>query len=420
MVNFKISFLAVLYLFISLQQLMGQEHFEPLTKKQKLEDFQYLHEELKAAYPYFDVNKRLFGIDWLANKKEYRSLIKKATSDSAFYQTLAYILNDLNNGHTDMYPNLYYDYFYTAYKEAVEGYPAIQPYVDELEKTSQERCAYWNRITKINDLESQESDIPNEDASAEASNILIEFDNSNSVAVLQIKSFSYEYIDTDAAVLSDFFEKAHQYDHLLIDIRGNIGGDDHYWQELLVAFLIEKPIDYPIVFAYKDSERFITFKQPEQDIRDFSALQDEIKRQSNVDFNFSNMPEELKSGQYSFTTYFNTVEPNQSGKKYDGQIYLLVDGLVYSSAESFAYFCKATRFAKVIGEKTGGDGIGTDPLILTLPNSGIVIRFTGEMALNSDGSSNEEMKTMPDIYIQDVNEYTKNKAFYKYMGISLE
>lgn len=55
---------------------------------------------------------------------------------------------------------------------------------------------------------------------------------------------------------------------------------------------------------------------------------------------------------------------------------------------------------KVVGERTNGDGVGTDPLLLTLPNSGIVIRFTGEMGLNPDGSANEEMKTIPDVLIK--------------------
>ena len=79
-------------------------------------------------------------------------------------------------------------------------------------------------------------------------------------------------------------------------------------------------------------------------------------------------------------------------------IYLLVDGVVYSSSEAFVVFCKATQFAKLAGRQTGGDGIGQDPFILTLP-SGIVIRYTGEMGLNPDGSSNEEKGTQPDIFL---------------------
>ena len=82
------------------------------------------------------------------------------------------------------------------------------------------------------------------------------------------------------------------------------------------------------------------------------------------------------------------------------ETHLLVDDIVFSSAETLAYFCKSTKFATVVGEKTNGDGVGTDPLLLTLPKSGIVIRFTGEMGLNPDGSANDESKTVPDLIIK--------------------
>ena len=96
-------------------------------------------------------------------------------------------------------------------------------------------------------------------------------------------------------------------------------------------------------------------------------------------------------------------------KAFNGKIYLLVDGEVFSSSETFAYFSKATKFATIIGERTGGDGIGTDPLITTLPNSGISIRYTGEMGLNIDGSANEEMRTKPDFEIKGLQKIISPK-----------
>ena len=96
----------------------------------------------------------------------------------------------------------------------------------------------------------------------------------------------------------------------------------------------------------------------------------------------------------------NTIEPNQSGKAFEGKIYLLADDEVFPSTETLAYFCKATQFTTVAGTQTNGDGIGNDPLLITLPNSGVIIRFTDEMALNPDGSSNEEMRMIPDIILK--------------------
>ena len=42
-----------------------------LTQKEKLDDFEYMYTILKENYPFFEVNKRVNGLDWLSNKDEY-------------------------------------------------------------------------------------------------------------------------------------------------------------------------------------------------------------------------------------------------------------------------------------------------------------------------------------------------------------
>ena len=49
---------------------------------------------------------------------------------------------------------------------------------------------------------------------------------------------------------------------------------------------------------------------------------------------------------------------------------------VYSSAEMFVDFCKATGWATVVGTHTAGDGIGFDPVLTLLPDSGLLFRFS--------------------------------------------
>ncbi len=49
-----------------------------------------------------------------------------------------------------------------------------------------------------------------------------------------------------------------------------------------------------------------------------------------------------------------------------GKIYLLVDDLCFSAADSFARFCNATGFAAVVRTWTGGDGIGFTPALVVL------------------------------------------------------
>lgn len=102
----------------------------------------------------------------------------------------------------------------------------------------------------------------------------------------------------------------------------------------------------------------------------------------------------------------------QDEKGYSGNIYLLVDRGVFSSSEGFAIFCKDSGWAKVVGnENTGGDGVGIDPIVFKLPNSGLAVRSTAEKGLNKDGSSNLENGTSLDLYmnsLDDLINYIKN------------
>ena len=379
-----------------------------LTREEKMEDFETLYSELKSSYPYFEVNKRQNKVDWLSNKQKYQGLIEQSATDKEFVEAINSILNDLHNGHTDTYPTIIYDYFYDAYKGALDSYPSLQPYVSELEKTSVEKCSYWSKLMLENETVSKELD-EQDAAVVDNENIRTQYDDSLSVAMLSISSFSYDKIEMDKQQLSDFFGGIHNYENLIIDIRGNTGGDDTYWQEYIIPYLIDKTIQYPVVFGFKTSERLLNFK-PKY-----------IENANRDDFNFANLPEELEGKDFAFYSGNISISPYNESRVYQGKIYLLVDNLVYSSAESLAYFCKATQFAEIFGERTGGDGIGTDPLLLTLPNSGIVIRFTGEMALNPDGSSNEEMKTEPDFELhQSINSIDIKTIFKEILAIKIQ
>ena len=98
-------------------------------------------------------------------------------------------------------------------------------------------------------------------------------------------------------------------------------------------------------------------------------------------------------------TYFlqedYTVHPVGNG--FAGKIWLLVSGDNYSSSEYAAMFSKASGFATLVGETTGGDGIGTDPVYLILPNSGLVVQYSPMYGVTADGTGSEEYGTTPDI-----------------------
>ncbi|MFW5433975.1 S41 family peptidase [Paenibacillus apiarius] len=95
-----------------------------------------------------------------------------------------------------------------------------------------------------------------------------------------------------------------------------------------------------------------------------------------------------------------TLEPKFSEKLFKGDIWGLVGPAVYSSAESFAVFCKSTHFATLVGKTTGGSNSG-GPILFELPISHLLIQFDVEYGLNPDGSSSQEVGTTPDIESED-------------------
>lgn len=78
---------------------------------------------------------------------------------------------------------------------------------------------------------------------------------------------------------------------------------------------------------------------------------------------------------------------------------------VFSAADEFVCFAQNTSWATVGGEATGG-GVGSDPALIRLPASGIIIRYPALIGLNSNGSLHTEHKMIPDIEINgnDANE----------------
>jgi len=93
------------------------------------------------------------------------------------------------------------------------------------------------------------------------------------------------------------------------------------------------------------------------------------------------------------------IAPNRKVQNSIEKIYLLVDHINFSASESFANFMKYTNSATLVGEPTGGDGIGIESLLFHLPNTGFVIKTPFVLGLDPMGQINHVVKTQPDIVV---------------------
>ncbi len=381
----SISVLIVFILFVFSSKVFSQAEKE-LSTEQKVKDFEYLYTVLKDNYPYFGVGMRSNGIDWLSKKNEYLDLIKKTGNDSAYVFTLNSVLTELGNGHVDLSFVEYWDSYKDLYKNIAINYPEYKKWAIVLEDPIA-RPSYWGKLLKNKKkvVGNEENVIKRKPRPVFGDSIL----DNDKIGILRIPSFGMDRIKKDSAAIISFLDKIKTYDHLIIDIQGNGGGATLYWEENLVRKLIQDTIIYPQYLVIKNGElNKIFFPQYFED----SEI---IKKTDKL----PNIPSELLDGTFCTKIEMDTIIPDYT-QSFKGKIYVLVDDVVFSSAEGFAYFCKATNWATIAGQQTGGDGVGSDPIPFILPESGIIVRYPALSGFNLDGSLNFEEKTKPDIPIE--------------------
>ncbi|WP_100065826.1 S41 family peptidase [Miniphocaeibacter massiliensis] len=368
------------------------EPISELTKEDYIEDFEYAFNTLKNYYPFFEVNKEVNGIDWVGNYEKYKEKIENVNTDTEFYVAMGEILEDLNNGHTHMIPEemgIDIAYIYSSY-------PRLdwRSNIFNLFKESNVQARY--NITnetfgKFKEKQNKEYDTTEEE------NLSMGILNGD-IGYIGIKSMATPNEESkkflkDKENLEKFLIKNEKSKALIIDIRNNGGGASRYWSDFILPMVIDKEYLNPEYSFFKSGDLLnkAIFNSGAKKI-DYDKLEDFPKKTLDIVKKFD-----------KFSKWEDTVEPNENSIKFKGNIYLLVNKKVYSSSEKLATFSKESGFATLIGEQTGGDGIGSDPMVIALPKTGYLLRFPKQLGVTGKGSINEKDKTLPDYKIEDSN-----------------
>ena len=299
---------------------------------------------------------------------------------------LEQILSELNNGHTGILSKDYVEQLIYYYQN-MSIFSWRQMHLDVLDNPLVQ-ARYGLNIDNNSYLNTNSQFMENYKSNAVVQDIV-----EGKAASIYIPSMiSYDDIEQDRNLITEYLNKVKDYQALVIDVRGNSGGDSRYWQYFLLPMLLKEQLGVKTYTFYKDGELVEEYLK--------KSKQNPLKVDDLDLSRFTNLPQEISE---DFTYYTeNNLDIIPSKEDYIGfekNIYLLVDSRVYSSSEALAVYAKESGFATIIGEQTGGDGIGTDPLIAMLPNSGYVFRFTKEMGATSDGTCNEEYGTTPDYIV---------------------
>lgn len=371
-----------------------------LTTAQKLSDFEALCTILDESYPFWNEAEQA-GIDKDSLYDMYRSNIEKTKTDIEFFKEMNYFLREFQGmGHLSVLDGYMYR-LYTDTVSASEGMltekeaQAIEPLITVLtnpvcqntyELLDQSHEGFRSTIGLKEEYQTASSTVDSEETPQLVTDIL----SGSNVAYLQIPTFELANYQRDQAVLTDFFAEIKDIPNLIIDLRGNGGGSDLYWEDLLVKPNAKKSLI---------SERYYLLNMNQTTSGYVSASGFLLEPLASTKETFLSEYTGTFSHYITDTTTFETAD-----NPYPGKIWLLVNEDVYSASENFAIFCKNTGFATVVGTTTGGDGGIADPMLFPLPNSGLIVRFSVFYGLNADGSGNEAIGTIPDIAVAETED----------------
>ncbi|MEA4920442.1 MAG: S41 family peptidase [Clostridiaceae bacterium] len=381
-----------------------------ISTDEMLQDYDYMWAVLEDQFPFFKAaeqngfSEKKF-IDKAKIKQKYRTQIIDLTSqyDKDPYEPASaspnsvynlYNYTDSKNAMSSIITQNLNDFRNLGHLRAMSLY--LYSIYLPFNTFSQKTQAFYSSIASAENSGTKTEYDPNDYCS---------LDYINDIPIITITSFSAgsdltDYNNAVKAVDAFCAEIVEgEYEDVIIDIRGNGGGDSGIWQKGLSRLFYDrqKPIttiggfkagcldffaqsaddnSYTLYPVYSDDPALL---YPDEKVN-------EIMRDAGLD--------------NIVVTTRNALIPGPPDNTFKGNVWLLVDSRCVSSSEMLALFCQSTGAATVIGTQTGGMGwLGFYPIFkrVELPNSGMCIEFEWIAYLNKDGSFNEFEGMTPDI-----------------------
>ncbi len=261
-------------------------------------NFEALWQTLDERYCFFELKKQQYGLDWDEVYGRYAVRIDDGMTDRQLFDVFSEMINELRDGHV----NLVSSYGTTRYGAWFDDYPMNQS--DSL------RRIYLGRAEEY------------KTTGALSYRLL-----SDNIAYVSCPTFESDFGDGNLHELMRYLAQA---DGLIIDVRGNGGGQLTAAQKLASLFVNE-----PVVGCY------MCYKTG-RGHDDFSGLE------------------------------AINIDPFE-GLRWQKPVVVLTNRRTYSSANAFVAYLKGLSQVTIVGDKTGGGG-GL-PLTSELPN-GWALRFS--------------------------------------------
>lgn len=387
-----------------------------MTQEAMDKDYAAFWDIYMNSYPFHGVAARR-GADIERIREQFKPDAAKLENPESYalhYQNMIdYLSSHDVLGHLGVIaPGIEYEYYYNQECAFAYGYADDDPWVAAFEDKHAKGFYGWKHRPDISEVE--------DTLQPQENNVYWEINKDKDYALISVETFDYANIKADQPEIERFYDAAQEVDNLVIDVRGNPGGLVQYWLSLFVQPNITEPLEVELWGTYKASPYTEKY---EREIEEnwisplIAGSNDQADGREDLDedefpgiINYfekrdpNNLPgtmtklkaEDVADMDRAFSEMLR-VEPKGDSKRFSGKIWVLIDDNSYSAAETFAYFCKATGFASLVGRPSGGDGVCCVPIYVNLPESGMIMRYSLAYGLNPDGTCNEEVGTQPDV-----------------------
>jgi len=225
------------------------------------------------------------------------------------------------------------------------------------------------------------------------------------VAFLRINSFvaNPEY---DELVTLPFLQEIQDYDHLIIDLRGNLGGLQAHFPITITQHLIGEPTEFGIFEFFSGGSKSYavvnatlgvmqqgstTFDWQEFVHSEIMPAEDFIASHDLHEFN----QDDLERLDYVFVSRAAML-PSEDSVNFTGKVWLLVDGFSASASVGVASFMISSGVGTVVGENTS-HVLMSQHFYMALPNTGIIWRIDVGYQTDMLGNSIEANGLAPQI-----------------------
>jgi len=372
--------------------------FGSLTIEHFLEDIDYMIYVLENNFPLLDVAYWARGIDYmeLANSAREAVMSMEEPCEDTFLAILRYHFMPLaGTGHFMVISHYIYEHmmsgvFYGGYNgikwtrnQWLLRSPLASRFYDRCQDRIGAHDAAWERLIAAYGMPEhrfQAAEIHQQPVTTKSleENRIAYVSTGRNMAGLQ----------EGASQIADFFAQITEYDHLIIDLRGNGGGNIDAFLNVILRPNLREAIESPNAFLFfmdgphvrRFGERlfeptiqngFMTIfgsYSPVEEILANYYIPD-ISHEDIERFHYG-----APAGRLRAMAITPTGGMSNRATAFEGEIWLLTDHIIGSGAQLAAWYAKETGFVTLVGDISGGVFGGPRTLVL-MPNTGIALYF---------------------------------------------